>query len=131
MSQLPNNGLVHLSSAHSVVDTVARLEAVLQVKGVPILAQIDHSGDAAKVGLTMPPTTLLIFGNPRSGTPLMISAPTVAIDLPLKALIRQDTDGKVWLSYNSPEYLQNRHGIPDDLLKNIAGISAICEEAVR
>jgi uncharacterized protein (DUF302 family) len=131
MSQLRDNGLVHLRSIHSVVDTVARLEAILHTKGLPILAQIDHSGDAAKAGLAMPPTKLLIFGNSRSGTPLMISAPTVAIDLPLKALIWQDTDGKVWLSYNSPEYLKDRHGIPNDLLKNIAGISAICEEAVR
>jgi uncharacterized protein (DUF302 family) len=131
MSQLPDSGLVHLSSIHSVIDTVARLEAILQAKGLPVLAHIDHSGDAARAGLTMPPTKVLIFGNARSGTPLMISAPTVAIDLPLKALIWQDTDEKVWLSYNSPEYLKNRHGIPDDLLKNIAGISAICEEAVR
>jgi uncharacterized protein (DUF302 family) len=131
MSQLQDNGLVHLSSAHSVLDTVARLEAILQAKSLPILAQIDHSGDAAKAGLTMPPTKLVIFGNARAGTPLMISAPTVAIDLPLKALIWQDADGKVWLSYNSPEYLKKRYGIPDDLLKNIAGISAICEEAVR
>ena len=131
MSQLRDNGLVHLSSIHSVVDTVARLEAILQTKGLPVLAQIDHSGDAAKAGLTMPPTKLIIFGNARSGTPLMISAPTIAIDLPLKALIWQDTSGKVWLSYNSPEYLKNRHGISDDLLKNISGISSICEEAVR
>jgi uncharacterized protein (DUF302 family) len=131
MSQLRDNGLVHLSSIHSVVDTVARLEAILQTKGLPVLAQIDHSGDAAKAGLTMPPTKLIIFGNARSGTPLMISAPTIAIDLPLKALIWQDTSGKVWLSYNSPEYLKNRHGISDDLLKNISGISSICEGAVR
>jgi uncharacterized protein (DUF302 family) len=131
MPQLRDNGLVHLSSIHSVVDIVARLEAILHAKGLPILAKIDHSGDAAKTGLTMPPTKLLIFGNPKSGTPLMISAPTVAIDLPLKALIWQDTDGKTWLSYNSPEYLKDRHGIPNDLLKNIAGISTICEEAVR
>jgi uncharacterized protein (DUF302 family) len=108
-----------------------RLETILHAKGLPVLAQIDHSGDAAKAGLTMPPTKLIIFGNARSGTPLMLSAPTVAIDLPLKALSWQDADGRVWLSYNSPEYLKNRHGIPDDLLKNIAGISGICEEAVR
>jgi uncharacterized protein (DUF302 family) len=131
MSQLPDNGLVHLSSIHSVAETVVRLETILHAKGLPVLAQIDHSGDAAKAGLTMPPTKLIIFGNARSGTPLMLSAPTVAIDLPLKALSWQDADGRVWLSYNSPEYLKNRHGIPDDLLKNIAGISGICEEAVR
>jgi uncharacterized protein (DUF302 family) len=131
MSQLPDNGLVHLKSNYSVVNTVVRLETILQTKGLPILAQIDHSGDAAKAGLTMAPTKLLIFGNARSGTPLMIAAPTTAIDLPLKTLIWQDADGKVWLSYNSPDYLKKRHGIPDDLLKNIAGISAICEAAVQ
>ncbi len=131
MHQLPDSGLIHLRSTHSVEDTVVRLVAILQTKSLPILAQIDHSGDAAKAGLTMPPTKLLIFGNARSGTPLMISAPTVAIDLPLKALIWQDTAGKIWLSYNSPEYLKQRHSIPDDLLNNIAGISAICAEAVR
>jgi uncharacterized protein (DUF302 family) len=131
MSPLLDNGMVHLNSNHSVVDTVVRLEAILQTKGLPILAKIDHSGDAAKAGLSMPPTKLLIFGNAKLGTPLMIAAPTIAIDLPLKALIWQDADGKVWLSYNSPDYLKNRHGIPDDLLKNITGIRMICEEAAR
>src|ERR1700722_12030123 len=131
MPQLADSGLVHLKSNHSVVDTVARLEALLQTKSLTILTQIDHSGDAAKAGLMLSPTKLIIFGNPKSGTPLMIVAPTVAIDLPLKALIWEGTDGKVWLSYNSPDYLKKRHGIPDDLLKNIAGISSICEEAVR
>jgi uncharacterized protein (DUF302 family) len=131
MLQLPNNGLVHLKSNHSVEDTVTRLHAVLRMKNLPILAQIDHSGDASKAGLTMPSTKLLIFGNAKSGTPLMIAAPTIAIDLPLKTLIWEDTDGIVWLSYNSPEYLKDRHGISDELVKNIAGISAICEEAVR
>jgi|SRR5271156_2072016 len=131
MSQLPENGLIHLKCKHSAVDTVARLEATLQTKGLPILAKIDHSGDAAKAGLTMPTTRLFIFGNAKSGTPLMIATPTIAIDLPLKALIWEDTDGQVWLSYNSPDYLKKRHGIPENLLKNITGISAICEEAVR
>jgi uncharacterized protein (DUF302 family) len=124
MSQLPDNGLVHLKSNYSVADTIVRLETILQTKGLPILAYIDHSGDAAKAGLT-------IFGNARSGTPVMIAAPTTAIDLPLKTLIWQDADGKVWLSYNSADYLKKRHGIPDDLLKNIGGISAICEAAVQ
>jgi uncharacterized protein (DUF302 family) len=131
MSQLADNGLVHLKSNHSVVETVARLEALLQTKSLPILAQIDHSGDAAKVGLTLSPTKLIIFGNPKSGTALMIASPTIAIDLPLKALIWEGTGGQVWLSYNRPDYLKKRHGIPEDLLKNIAGISAICEETVR
>ncbi len=131
MPQLPDNGLIHLSSPHTVVETLARLETIVQVKGLTILARIDHSGDAAKVGLKMQPTKLLIFGNAKSGTPLMIASPSVAIDLPLKALVWQDDDGKVWLSYNSPDYLKERHAIPEDLLQNIAGIGPICLEAVR
>jgi uncharacterized protein (DUF302 family) len=92
------------------------------------LARIDHSEDAAKVGLKMAPTELLI-GNPKAGTPVMIASPTTALDLPLKALVWQDADGKVWLSYNSPEYLRQRHNIPDDLLKNISGIP--CARALK
>jgi len=113
------------------METLARLETIVQAKGLTILARIDHSGDAATVGLQMPPTKLLIFGNPKSGTPLMIASPSVAIDLPLKALVWQDDDGKVWLSYNSPNYMKERHAIPENLLQNIAGIGPICSEAVR
>jgi uncharacterized protein (DUF302 family) len=113
------------------METLARLETIVQAKGLTILARIDHSGDAARVGLQMQPTKLLIFGNPKSGTPLMIASPSVAIDLPLKALVWQDDDGKVWLSYNSPNYLKARHAIPENLLQNIAGIGPICSEAVR
>ena len=131
MSQLSDNGLIHLSSAHTVLETLERLESIVQAKGLTIIARIDHSGDAAKVGLKMQPTKLLIFGNPKSGTPLMVASPSVAIDLPLKALVWQDNDGKVWLSYNSPNYLKERHAIPDALLQNIAGIGPICSEAVR
>jgi len=131
MPQLPDNGLIHLSSPHTVMETLARLETIVQAKGLTILARIDHSGDAARVGLQMPPTKLLIFGNPKSGTPLMIASPSVAIDLPLKALVWQDDDGKVWLSYNSPNYMKERHAIPENLLQNIAGIGPICSEAVR
>ncbi len=130
MFELPDNGLVHLASPHTVLETLARLESIVQAKGIPILARIDHSGDAARAGLTMPPTKLLIFGNAKAGTPLMIASPTIAIDLPLKALVWQDGDGKVWLSYNSPDYLKMRHGIPESLLQNIAGISKICSEVV-
>jgi uncharacterized protein (DUF302 family) len=128
---IQNNGLIHLSSPYSVPETLSRLEKIVQSKGLTILARIDHSGDAAKVGLKMQPTELLIFGNPKSGTPLMIASPTAAIDLPLKALVWQDGDGNVWLSYNSPDYLKERHAIPDSLLPNIAGIGSICEETVR
>lgn len=129
MTQLPDSGLIHLSSPHTVIETLARLETIVQTKGLTIQARIDHSGDAAKAGLKMQPMKLLIFGNPKSGTPLMIASPSVAIDLPLKALVWQDDDGKVWLSYNSPDFLQERHAIPENLLQNIAGIGPICLEA--
>jgi uncharacterized protein (DUF302 family) len=131
MIQLPDNGLIQLSSPHTVMETFARLETIVQAKGLTILARIDHSGDAAKAGLQMRPTKLLIFGNAKAGTPLMIASPSIAIDLPLKALVWQDDEGKVWLSYNSPNYLKERHAIPENLLQNIAGIDAICSEAVR
>jgi len=127
----PENGMIHLKSPHTVPETVAALEEAIGRRGIHIAARIDHSGDAAKVGLQMPPTVLLIFGNPAAGTPLMVASPTLALDLPLKALAWQDADGHVWVSYNSPAYLQKRHDVPEDLIKNIAGIAAICEEAVR
>jgi uncharacterized protein (DUF302 family) len=131
MSDIHDNGMIHLSSPHSVSETLVRLETIVQAKGLTILARIDHSGDAARAGLSMRPTQLLIFGNPKSGTPLMVASPSVAIDLPLKALIWQDADAKVWLSYNSPNYLKQRHALPDNLMQNIAGIGPICAEAVR
>ena len=112
-------------------ETFKRLEAIVLARGLSILARIDHAGDAAKVGLKMHPTQLLIFGNPKAGTPLMIASPTLAIDLPLKALVWEDGEGEVWVSYNSPEYLRQRHNIPDALLKNISGVREIVEEAVR
>jgi uncharacterized protein (DUF302 family) len=130
MPQLQDNGLIHLSSPHTVLETLARLETIVQAKGLTILARIDHSGDAAKAGLTMQPTKLLIFGNAKAGTPLMVAAPSLAIDLPLKALVWEDDQGKVWLSYNSPDYLKKRHAVPESLMQNIAGIGPICSEAV-
>lgn len=131
MPQPSDSGIINLSSPHTVPETLARLEAVVQSKGIPILAMIDHSGDAAKAGLQMEPTKLLIFGNAKAGTPLMIASPSVALDLPLKALVWQDKDGEVWLSYNSPSYLKQRHNLPENLLPNIARIEAICAQAVR
>jgi uncharacterized protein (DUF302 family) len=131
MTALPENGIIHLPSPYSVPETFKRLESLVAGRGLPILARIDHSGDAAKVGLNMKPTQLLIFGNAKAGTPVMQASPTAALDLPLKALVWEDADGKVWLSYNSPEYLKQRHNIPDDLLKNISGIRAIAGDAVR
>jgi uncharacterized protein (DUF302 family) len=103
---LPPKGIVDKPSSHSVEQTVDRLKNILQSKGVMLFALIDHSGEAEKVGMKMPPTKLLIFGSPKAGTPLMLAAPSIAIDLPLKILVREDTQGKVWISYNSPEYLK-------------------------
>src|SRR5580658_8783937 len=118
---MQDNGLVQVASPYAVDETVKRLESVLGQRGLQVFALIDHSGEAEKVGLKMRPTKLVIFGSPTGGTPVMVAAPTLAIDLPLKALVAEDEKGKVWVSYNSPEFLQQRHGVPDDLIKNIAG----------
>jgi len=131
MNITAQNGLIHLASKHTVDETVRRLEELLQQKGVNIFARVDHSGEAAKVGLQMRPTKLLIFGSPKGGTPLMQAAPTLAIDLPLKALFWEDADGKVWLTYNDPAYLQHRHNVPAELLPNIAGVSGMFQNAVE
>jgi uncharacterized protein (DUF302 family) len=131
MSVNTQNGLIHLASQHSVEETMRRLEALLHERGVTIFARIDHSGEAAKVGLAMLPTKLLIFGSPKGGTSLMQAAPSLAIDLPLKALFWQDAEGKVWLTYNDPAYLQQRHNLPAELLPNIAGVSALFGKAVE
>ena|ERR1700719_3593574 len=125
------NGLLQIASKYPVDETVKRLEAVLAEKGVKVFALIDHSGEAEKVGMKMRPTKLLIFGNPKGGTPLMVAAPSLAIDLPLKALVAEDESGKVWISYNSPEYLQQRHGVPEELIKNIAVAGALVAKAVE
>jgi uncharacterized protein (DUF302 family) len=131
MPALPDNGMVHLRSSHTVPETLERLESLLKAKGVNIFARVDHSGEAEKAGLKMRPTQLLIFGSPKAGTPLMVASPTLAIDLPLKALAWEDADGAVWLSHNSAEYLQQRHKIPADLLGNIAGPGALLKKAVE
>jgi uncharacterized protein (DUF302 family) len=128
---MQGNGIVQVASPYSVDETLKRLESVLAQRGLQVFALIDHSGEAEKVGMKMRPTKVLIFGSPKGGTPVMLAAPTVAIDLPLKALISQDAEGKVWVSYNSPEYLQQRHGIPDELVKNIAGVGALVAKAVE
>ncbi len=126
-----DHGMIDVSSPYSVPDTLARLESILKERGLTIFARVDHSGEAEKAGLKMRPTQLLIFGSPKAGTPLMVATPSVAIDLPLKALVWEDERGKVWLSYNAPEFLQQRHGFPADLLKNIAGASALMQKAVE
>jgi uncharacterized protein (DUF302 family) len=125
------NGIVTIPSSHSVDETVEKLKGTLQSKGVTLFALIDHSGEAAKVGMKMPNTKLLIFGNPKGGTPLMLAAPSIAIDLPLKILVAEDTQGKVWVSYNSPEYLKDRYGLPDDLVQNIAVVATLAESAAK
>jgi uncharacterized protein (DUF302 family) len=126
-----NNGLVHIPSPYAVAETLQRLEAMLKSKGLTIFARVDHSGEAAKVGMQMRPTQLLIFGSPKGGTPVMLAAPSVAIDLPLKALVWEDEHGKVWISHISPEYLQQRHGIPEALVGNLAGAGALIQKAVE
>jgi uncharacterized protein (DUF302 family) len=128
---MQGNGLLQVASTYSVDETVKRLESVLAERGVRVFAVVDHSGEAEKVGMKMRPTKLVIFGNPKGGTPLMIAAPSLAIDLPLKALIWEDESGKVWITYNSPEYLQQRHGVPEELIKNIAVAGALMTKAVE
>src|SRR5450755_5167086 len=125
------SGIIDVPSRYSVPDTLARLQSILQEKAVTIFALIDHSGEAEKAGLSMRPTQLLIFGSPKGGTPLMVAAPRLAIDLPLKALAWEDEKSQVRLSYNSPEDLQERHGFPAELLKNIAGIGALIQKAAE
>jgi len=124
-----DKGVVTIPSNHSVDETVDRLKNILRSKEITLFALIDHSGEAAKVGMKMPPTKLLIFGNPKGGTPLMLAAPSIALDLPLKILVSEDAQGKVWLSYNSPEYLKERYGLPSNLLPNIAVIETLAAKA--
>jgi uncharacterized protein (DUF302 family) len=126
-----DNGLIHLPAQHSVDDTVQRLETLLSEKNIKLFAVVDHSGEAAKADLQMRPTKLLIFGNPKGGTPLMQAAPTAAIDLPLKALVWQDGDGKVWLTYNDPAYLQHRHGFPEQLVANLSAVNGLLAKAAE
>jgi uncharacterized protein (DUF302 family) len=131
MTPAAENGMIHLTSPYSVPETLRRLESLLQARGLAIFARIDHSGEAEKAGSKMRPTQLLIFGSPKQGTPLMVASPTLAIDLPLKALAWEDASGKVWLSYNTPEYLKQRHNIPDELMKNISGVGALLQKALE
>jgi uncharacterized protein (DUF302 family) len=129
MTLSSDRGIVNLQSSHSVDQTVDRVKGMLDAKGITLFALVDHSGEAEKVGMKMPPTRLLIFGNPKGGTPLMLAAPSVAIDLPLKILVWEDSEGKVWVSYNSPAYLQERHGLPQELMQNIAVVAMLAAKA--
>lgn len=124
MSMAHGSGIVSKPSKHSVEETVERLKGTLQAKGVTLFALVDHSGEAEKVGMKMRPTKLLIFGSPKAGTPLMLAAPSVAIDLPLKILVSEDAQGKVWVSYNSAEYLRERHGLPEELMGSLESWSS-------
>ena len=131
MAPNTNNGIVNKRSNHSVDETLEKLKGILQAKGVTIFTVVDHSGEAEKVGLKMPPTKLVIFGSPKAGTPLMLTAPSIALDLPLKILIWRDTQGKSWVSYNSPGYLLERHGLPQNLLQNIAVVETLAAKAAE
>lgn len=125
------DGLEVLPSKYSVDETVQRLSDAFREKGLKIFTVIDHSGEAARVGLQMPATKVLIFGSPKGGTPLMVAAPSLAIDLPLKALVAEDASGKVTVTYNDPAYLQARHGVPGELIKNLASAGALMAKAVE
>src|SRR5712692_4873286 len=129
MAAVRDKGIVDKPSNHSVEQTVDRLKNILQSKGVTLFALVDHSEEAEKVGMKMRPTKLLIFGSPKAGTPLMLAVPSSAIDLPLKMLIWEDAQGKVWVSYNSPDYLKERHGLPQELMQNIAVVETLAAKA--
>ena len=129
MAATRDSGIITRPSHHPVDQTVERLKGLLEAKGITLVALVDHSGEAAKIGLSMPPTKLLIFGNPKAGTPLMLAAPSVALDLPLKILIWQDGGGNVWLSYNSPAYLKERHGLPQELVGTLGVVDVLATAA--
>jgi uncharacterized protein (DUF302 family) len=126
-----DKGIIDRASNHSVDETLDRLRGVVQSRGLTLFALVDHSGEAEKVGMKMPPTKLVIFGSAKAGTPLMLAAPSVAIDLPLKILVWQDADGKAWVSYNNPAYLQERHRFPTDLLQNISAVETLANAAAE
>jgi uncharacterized protein (DUF302 family) len=131
MAPNATDGLICKKSNHSVDDTVEKLKSILQAKSVTLFAVIDHSGEAQKAGLTMRPTKLVIFGNPKGGTPLMVASPSAAIDLPMKILIYEDADSTVQVCFNTPAYLQQRHNLPQDLLQNIAVIETLAAKAAE
>ena len=123
------DGLRVLPTRRTVSDVLSRVASLARERGLTVFAQIDFSGDAQRAGLALSPTGLVILGNPKGGTPLMVSAPTVAIDLPLKILAWQDAEGKTWVAYNEAEYVQARHRFAPGLVKNIAGVGALAEAA--
>jgi uncharacterized protein (DUF302 family) len=131
MAANSRSGIISLASNHSVEQTTEKIERTLRAKGVKLFALVDHSGEAEQAGMQMPPTKLLIFGNPKAGTRLMTAAPTIAIDLPLKLLVREDTNGRVWISYNSPDYLRARHDLPLDVVQTLAAVEALAKTAAE
>jgi uncharacterized protein (DUF302 family) len=124
-------GMIDVMSRHTVDETVEKLRGILNAKGVTLFALVDHSGEAEKAGMKMPPTKLLSFGSPKAGTPVMLAAPSIAIDLPLKILVWQDQAGKVWVSYNSAEYLRERHNVPTELMQNLAAVETLAAKAAE
>lgn len=126
---ISGSGIISKRGVHSVDDTAEKLKGMLASKGVTLFAIIDHSGEAAKVGMSMRPTKLLIFGDPKAGTPLMLAAPSIALDLPLKILVWEEADGKVWLSYNDLAWLRERHNLPGELAQNIASVEVLAAKA--
>src|SRR5437588_3036466 len=124
-------GILTRPSPFSVEETLERLQAAIHNRKLTLFAHIDHSGEAKRVGLTMQETHVLIFGNPKGGTPLMIASPLLALDLPLKVLIWQSEDNRVWVSTTSVVYLRDRYAIPQELVGNIAVVDAIIEQALK
>ena len=116
---VPPPGIISVKSLHSVKESMNRLQEILLSKGITVFTRIDQQAEAQKVGLELSPIGFLLFGNPRAGTPIMSALPLSALDLPLKVIAWQDEEGKVWLSYNEPAYIQQRYGLPDALIKNI------------
>lgn len=131
MAITKDSGMAHIPSRHSADRTVERIRCLLESKGVMLFALVDHSGEAEKVGMAMRPTKLLIFGSPKAGTPVMLAAPTSAIDLPLKLLVWENHNGEVFISYNSPDYLEQRHSIPHELVRNLAAVKLFAEKAAE
>jgi uncharacterized protein (DUF302 family) len=129
MTLTTGKGITEIPSNHSVDETIEKLKGILEARGVTLFAVVDHSGEAEKAGLKMPATKLLIFGSPKAGTPIMLATPSAAIDLPLKILVRQDGDGKVWIAFNDPFYLQQRHGFPLEFIPNITVAEALAAKA--
>jgi uncharacterized protein (DUF302 family) len=124
-----DNGIIRIPSRHSVAKTIERLQTLLKERGVLVFAHIDFSGDAGRAGLSMRPEQMLIFGNPKAGTPLMVESPAAGLDLPLKAVVWEDTEAKTWIAYNDPQYIVRRHGLSPALAANLGAVVPIVTQA--